>query len=190
MAVSYVVAVFKLTNMDAATTKKRYFPEAGVGSFAGHRACNGVEKLAATIGGGTRAGMLVAATVIDDAGTKPAGNIACVQVNAATDTVTFTYGATTVVFTEGTSFLRGASDTTCALALANAINANAILKTILVATPAVGNCAIATKLPTTLAHGIVMSTNDGTAFGLTQLTGGTVGAAQFFLQGFQVGKTL
>ena len=190
MAVSYVVAVFKLTNMDAAPAKKRYFPEVNIGANAGHRAIAGVEKLAATISGGTRSGMLVAATVIDDAGTKPSGNIACTQANAAADTVTFTYGAQTVVLTEGTTFARGASDTTCALALANAINANAILKTIMVATPSVGNCAIATKLPTTLAHGIVMSTSDGTAFALTQITGGTVGAAQFMLQGFQVGKTL
>jgi hypothetical protein len=190
MAVSYVVAVFKLTNMDAATAKKKYIPEAGYGQPGSHRACNGIAKLAETIGGGSRAGMLVAATVIDDAGTKPSGTIACVQANAATDSVTFTYGGTTVVLVEATDFLRGASNTTCGDALAAAINAHRILKTIVSAAAVTGTVTITLKLPTTLGHGIVMSTSDATAFTLTQIASGTVGAAQFFLQGFQTGKTL
>jgi hypothetical protein len=171
MAVSYVVAVFKLTNMDAATAKKKYIPEAGYGQPGSHRACNGIAKLAETIGGGSRAGMLV-------------------QANAATDSVTFTYGGTTVVLVEATDFLRGASNTTCGDALAAAINAHRILKTIVSAAAVTGTVTITLKLPTTLGHGIVMSTSDATAFTLTQIASGTVGAAQFFLQGFQTGKTL
>lgn len=190
MSTSYVVAVFKLTNMDATSLKRRVFPETGIGSAAANRAVNNIAKLAQAVAVGARAGSLVAATVIDDAGTKPAGSIVCTRANAATDTVTFTYAGQTVVFTEATDYVRGASDTTCGANLAEAINANAILKTILTAVSVTGTITITTKVPTALAEDIIMSTSDGTAFALTQITGGTAGAAQFFLQGFQTAGTL
>lgn len=192
MSTSYVVAIFKLTNMDAATAKKRYFPETGVGSAGANRACNGISKLAASMAGGIRPGSLVAATVLADDGVKSTAEIACTRANAAGNNVVFTFGAVAITLTEGASgdFLRGADDTATGDNLAAAINAHAVLKTIMSAAAVTGTITITSKIPTSLTHDIALSTDDATAFGLTQFASGTEGAAQFFIQGFQTAGTL
>lgn len=190
MSTSYVVAIFKLTNMDAATARKRYFPETGVGSAGAQRACNGIAKLAAGMASGIRPGSLVAGTVMDDTGVKSTGTIVCTRANASTDTVTFTFGGVAIVLTEATDFLRGASDTTCGDNLAAAINAHAVLKTIMSAAAVTGTITLTSKIPTQLGHAITLTTSDATAFALTQFASGTAAGAQFFLQGFQTSRTL
>lgn len=126
-------------------------------------------------------------------GAFPAGNIACVQANAATDTVTFTFGTLAIVFTEaGTGaegFARGADNTACAANLAAKINAHPVLSGIIKATPSAGNIALAGKIPTGLLHHVVLTTSDGTAFSFTQLTGGVPGTASIFPQNVPVAKT-
>jgi hypothetical protein len=139
--------------------------------------------------GGVRRGNIYG-VILDNAGTRSTGNIACTRANAAGDTITFTYGAQTVVLTEATTpanenqFARGASDTTCAANLALVINNHSILGTLYTALGAIGDCGLTAKLPTVLMQDIAMTTSDGTAFAFTQLTGGNEGAAQFFLQSF------
>lgn len=141
--------------------------------------------------GGTRQGQ-VFATILDTSFAAATGNIACVQANAAGDTITFTYGGKTVVLTEGASgengFARGASNTTCALALQNCINAHSILGKLFTALAAVGNCGLTAIIPTNFVQDIALTTSDGTAFSFTQLTGGTEGAAQFFPARFDVSQ--
>ena len=92
------------------------------------------------------------------------------------------------VLTEGVDFLRGASNTTLAAALAAAINAHAVLGKLLTALGSVGNCGLTGKVPSSLLHDINITTNDGTAFSFTQLNGGTEGAAQFFFQHFTLNR--
>ena len=137
--------------------------------------------------GGIREGNLLAA-ILDSTIALPTGNIACTRANAAGNTITFTYGAKTVVLTEGVDFLRGASDTTCAANLAAAINAHAVLGKLVTATGAVGDCGLVGKWGTSILHDIAMTTDDATAFAFTQLTGGTEGAAQFFIQQFGMNR--
>jgi hypothetical protein len=137
--------------------------------------------------GGVRQGNLWGA-VLDSTAALPTGNIACVQANAAGDTVTFTYGGVPIVLTEGVDFARGATNTTLAAALAAAINAHPVLGKLFTALGAVGNCGLVGKVPTALLHDITITTNDGTAFSFTQLNGGTEGVAQFFLQHFTLNR--
>ena len=152
-----------------------------------------VIKLLNGVRGSTKRGNVVA-TILDASGTLATGNIACVQANAAGDTITFTYGGKTVVLTEGTTgengFARGASNTACATNLAACINAHPILSPLLTALGSVGNCGLTVKIPTCLLQDIAMTTSDGTAFSFTQLTGGNEGAAQFFPLHFSTGQTL
>lgn len=157
------------------------------GKYLGRRAVNGIQKLLSRVAGGTTQGNLWC-TVLDNAGTLPTGNIACTRANAATNFVRFTYGAQAITLTEGVDFLRGASDTTCAANLAAAINAHVVLKTLVTALGAVGDCGLTSKIPTALVQDIAMTTDDATAFSFTQLTGGTEGAAQFFLQHFDLNR--
>ena len=189
---AYVIAVFQVANLTSTDVQKKYIPETGIGSKGALRAANGLAKLAAGLAGGTIAGKLSALTVVDAAGTASAGAIACTRANAAGNNVVFTYGAVAITLTEGSgaSFLRGASDTTCGDNLAAAINAHAVLSTIMTAVAVTGTITLTAKIPTALPHDIAITTDDGTAFALTQFTGGTEGAAKFFLQGFQTGKTL
>jgi hypothetical protein len=146
-------------------------------------------KVLADIIGGVASGVYggnIWATALDDSGTLSTGNIACVQASAAGDTITFTYGGKTVVLTEGATgangFARGASNTTLAANLATCINAHPILSGLVTALASVGNCGLTAKVPTVLLQDIAMTTSDGASFTLTQLTGGTEGAAQFFIQ--------
>lgn len=195
MAASWLMVFARVDNRAA---ERLYYDVAaqalsGTGQPAyGHRVCANIGKVLSAISSGVQSGN-VWVTVTDDAGTKPAGNIACTQANAAGDTITFTFGAKTIVLTEGASgengFARGASNTTCAANLAACINAHSVLKDLLTATPSVGNCALAAKLPGQFMNDIAMSTNDGTAFAFTALNGGTEGAAQFFLQHFYMNRT-
>ncbi len=163
-----------------------------IGALYGRTAMIAISDLLSDCAAGIRTANPYAA-VMDDSGTKPTGNIACVQANAAGDTITFTYGAKTVVLTEGATgesgFARGASKTTCAANLATCINAHSILGPLLTAVGSVGNCGLTSKVPTALVQDIAMTTSDGTAFSFTQLTGGTEGASQFFLQQLKLQRT-
>lgn len=138
--------------------------------------------------GGVRQGNLYA-TIIDSTAALATGNIACTQANAAGDAVTLTYGDVAYTFTEGVDFDAGGSDTACAAALAAAFNAHEVIGKVITATGNAGDCELEAKLATSLMHDWALSTDDATAFGLTQLTGGTEGAAQFALQHFPLNRT-
>lgn len=157
------------------------------GKYYGRRAVNGISKLLARCAGGTSYGNLWA-SVFDSTAAMATGQVACVQANAATDFVRFTFGGVQITLTEGTDFLRGASNTTCAANLAAAINAHVVLGALMSAVGSTGNCNLTMKVPTQIAGNIVLSTNDATAFTFTQFTGGTAGAAQFFLQHFDLNR--
>lgn len=157
------------------------------GKYLGRQAVNGISRLLARCVSGVKGGNLWL-TVLDSTAALATGNIACTQANAAGNIITFTFGAKTVVLTEAVDFVRGASDTTCAANLAAAINANVVLRGLVTALGAVGNCGLVAKVPTSLMHDIAMTTDDATAFAFTQLTGGTEGAAQFFLQHFDLNR--
>jgi hypothetical protein len=163
------------------------------GNTLTRRFVNFVEDTLNSFLGSVKRGNIVA-TILDTSFTASTGNIACVQANASGDTITFTYGAKTVVLTEGASgengFARGASNTTCATNLAACINAHSILGPLITALGSVGNCGLTAKVPTCLLQDIAMTTSDGTAFSFTQLTGGNEGAAQFFPVHFSTGQTL
>jgi len=144
------------------------------------------------IAGGTYHGN-VYVHAYDNTGTALTGQIACTQLNAAGKTITFTYGGLTIVFTEGTTgaqgFARGASNTTTASALAAAITAHPVLGTLLAAVGSVGNVNLTSKLPANTLAALTMTTNDGTAFSFTQLTGATIGVATVFPQHLPANKT-
>ncbi len=163
------------------------------GNSLTRRFINFVEDTLNSFLGGVKRGNIVD-TLMDTSFTASTGNIACTQENASGDTITFTYGAKTVVLTEGASgengFARGASNTTCAANLAACINAHPILGPLITALGSVGNCGLTSKVPTCLLQDIAMTTSDGTAFAFTQLTGGNEGAAQFFPIQFGGGQTL
>jgi plastocyanin len=152
------------------------------------------EILAGAVGNTHDANMWVGVTANSgSSGAYPAGNIACTQANAAGDTVTFTWGGQTVVLTEGSTsttngFARGASNTTLALALATTINAHPVLGGLYTAVPSVGNCALTGKIPGAILQDIAISTNDATAFTLTQLTGGAEFTAAMMLQHIWLGR--
>lgn len=192
MATSWLVVALKVTDRSAADLKRDLTRQTGtVGSQGKHWArvvVAGITKLLTGAVSGVRKANLYA-TVLDDSGTRPTGNVACTQANAAGNFVRFTYGAIQVTLTEGVDFVRGATDTTCAANLAAAINANTILGAQITALGAVGNCGLTGKLPTALLQDWAITTDDGTAFVLTQLTGATEGAAQFALQHFDCNKT-
>lgn len=115
--------------------------------------------------------------------TNPAaasGSIALTQANlGASDAVTL--GGQTITCkasgaaADGTEFNKGADVTASGDNLAAAINVNAALSKYLKATNAAGTVTIAAKVKGGIGNLIVMSTTDATAFGLTQLTGGTGG---------------
>ena len=187
MATSWLIVALRMDNTVAADTKNRLLQGTigTSGKYFGRRAVNGIERLLGRAVGGAAQGQLWA-TVLDDAGTRGTGNIACTRANAANDTITFTYGAKAVVLTEGVDFLRGASDTTCAANLAAAINAHVVLGGLFTALGAVGDCGLTARLPTVLLQDFAITTGDATAFTLTQVTGGTEGAAQFLPQRFDM----
>lgn len=189
MASGWLVLVLRMENT-AAVDMKNQIVQGTIGSsgkYYGRRGVNGVSKMLARCAGGMQMGNQWL-SVLDSTAALATGQVACVQANAATDFVRFTFGGQLVTLTEGTDFARGASNTTCAAALAAAINANVILGGLMTAVGSVGNCNLTMKVPTQLAGNIVISTNDGTAFSFTQFTGGTAGAAQFFLQHFDLNR--
>jgi hypothetical protein len=189
---AYVLALIKVTNLVAEDVQRRYVPEHGVGQHAAKRAANGLARLGADLAGGTLAGAISALSVVAADGTVSTGAIACTRANAAGNYVRFTFGTLTITLTEGSGadFLRGADDTATGANLAVAINANAILKTIMTAVSVTGTITLTAKFPTAVPHMVAMSTDDATAFALTAFASGTQGTANFFLQGFQTGKTL
>ena len=197
MADSWLIVAAKVKDRSAADLKYKLH-KGTIGGLTGTQSrnlgkqfVNFVTRLLVSLIGGVRRGNLYG-VILDNSATYATGNIACVRANAAGDTITFTYGGQTVVLTEATTpanenqFARGASDTTCAAALAACINAHSILGALYTALGSVGNCGLTAKLPTVLLQDINMTTSDGTAFTFTQLTGGNEGAAQFFPQSFDV----
>jgi len=185
---AYVVMVVKVSSLSSTDVQKKYFPLTGVQTGAPRRATEGMGKLLTAMAGGVVKGVAWA-SVEDAAGTVPTATIVCTRANAAANYVRFTYGAQTITFTEATDFVRGASDTTCGDNLAAAINANTTLNKLFVAAAVTGTITLTAKFPGTLAHAITMSTDDATAFALTDFASGTVGAAKFFLQAFPTGPT-
>lgn len=146
-----------------------------------------IQRALKAVDGGIREGNLLAA-ILDSTIALPTGNIACTRANAAGNVVNFVWGGKTITLTEGVDFLRGATDTTCAANLAAAINAHAVLGKLYTALGAVGNCGLTGKWGTSILHDINMTTDDATAFAFTQLSGGTEGAAQWFLQQFTLNR--
>lgn len=190
---AWLVLALKLDGHDSEYIKQKLTGASTVGTQLADgrftkKALRGVENILSGAAGGAY-GANVWATVLDNAGTLATGNIACTQANASGNYVRFTYGALTITLTEGTDFARGASNTTCAANLAAAINAHAVLGSIYTALGAVGDCGLTAKLPTALIQDIAISTDDATAFGLTQLTGATEGAAKVFLQQIWTNRT-
>lgn len=129
-------------------------------------------------------------------GTAATGNIACVQATVTTgDTVTIDGTVFTIVASNPSAdpsqgqYVKGASNTTCALNLGTAINAHPRLKGLILATPAVGNCALAMLDKGT--HGnlaVIAKAGTGSAgFTLTQFTGGAKGTVQSNLRCFRRG---
>lgn len=185
---AWLFLALKVDGHDSDYIQKKLFPATTVGSQpslgrATRRTTKAIGDLLAGTASGTFGGNLFA-TVLDNAGTLAAGSIACTQLNAAGNYVRWTYGALTVTLTEGTDFAAGASDTTCATNLAAAINAHDLLSGLYTATSSTGTVTVTAKLPTQLIEDVAMSTDDATAFALTQVTGGTEGAAKIFLQQF------
>lgn len=198
MADSWVIVAAKVKNRSAVDLKNMLWKGA-IGGSSGTASKKLTKRFVAFVSevlkamlGGFRTGNLYG-VILDNSATYATGNIACVQANAATDTITFTYGGLTVVLTEaGTDengFARGASNTTCAANLAATINAHSILGALFTALGAVGNCGLTAKIPTALLQDFALTTSDGTAFSFTQLTGATEGAAQFLPQSFDVNLT-
>lgn len=190
MASGWLVMVVRAENAAAADIKNEILQgTVGTGGkYLGRRAVNGVSKLLMRGAGGITP-MNMWLSVLDSTAALATGNVACTRANAAGDYVRFTFGAQVYTLTEGTDFLRGASDTTCAANLAAAINAHVVLGGLITALGASGDCGLTMKVPTQLAGNVVISTDDATAFGLTQFTGGTAGAAQFFLQHFDLNRS-
>lgn len=189
MASGWLVMALRVENAAAADIKNEIV-QGTVGSsgkYYGRRAANGVSKLLARCAGGVSQGNLWL-SVFDSTAAFATGAVACTQANAAGNFVRFTWGGVQITLTEGTDFVRGASNTTCAANLAAAINANVVLGSLMTAAGSVGNCNLTMKVPTQIVENIVISTDDATAFALTQFTGGTAGAAQFFLQQFDLNR--
>ncbi len=190
MSDSWLILALKVKNRAAGDTAK-YIQTGSVGTtgrYYGRQAITGVTELL----DGAVAGVpnsVPYLTVLADDGTYSTGNIACTRANAAGNYVRFTYGTLTITLTEGTDFLRGASDTTCAANLATAINDNVVLGGLMTALGSSGNCGLTAKVPTALIQDIALSTDDGTAFSFTQLTGAAEGTAQFFPQAFALNTT-
>lgn len=190
MAFCYLVLALRIDPRAAVDLKNQVTTSAlgNNGDAYAQRFVKMVQNELKACAGGVRQGNLYG-TILDSAAALPTGNIACTQANAAGNFVRFTYGGALITLTEGVDFARGASDTTCAANLAAAINAHAVLGKAFTALGAAGNCGLTGKVPTTLLQNYVLSTDDGTAFALTQLTGGGAGAAQFALQHFALNRT-
>lgn len=163
--------------------------------FNGRRIVDGIRSILSSVGAGSVGGNLWVAITGNSgsSGAFPTGAIVCTQANAAGDTLTFTYGGQTVVLTEGATgvagFARGASNTTMATALAAAINAHPVLGGIVGAVPAAGTVTLTAKIPGQFMQDYALSTNDATAFGLTQLAGGAEFTAVLMPQSIHTGRT-
>lgn len=190
MASCYLVLALRIEGRAAVDLKNQLSTSAigTAGEAYAQRFVKMAQRELKACAGGVRQGNLYG-TIIDSTAALAAGAVACTQANALGDFVRFNYGGVQLTLTEGVDFARGASDTTCAAALATAINAHAILGKNFSAANAAGTCNITARLPTSLMHNWLMTTNDATAFGLTQLAGGGPGAAQFALQHFPLNRT-
>jgi len=190
MADGWLITAVRVNDRSAADLKANFFQgTVGVGgtnaSALARRFVSFAVNLLRNLLAGTKRGQIFA-VLLDNAGTRATGNVACTQANAAGNFVRWTYGGQTITLTEGVDFARGASDTTCAANLAAAINAHAVLGPLFTALGSSGDCGLTANFPTALPHDFAMSTDDATAFSFTQMTGGTEGAAQFMPGCFDV----
>jgi phage tail sheath gpL-like len=124
---------------------------------------------------GSRRG-LVAMEMENNGGTAAVWTIACTRANAAGNIVT----VAGVAFTEGVDFVRGASDTTCGDNLAAAINANATAKkelyNLFASVAAVtGTITLTARIKGTSGRMITITTDDATAFAITNTVTGANG---------------
>src|SRR5690606_28896848 len=131
---AWLFVALKVDGHDSDYLQKKLFPATTVGSQpalgrATRRATKAIGDLLAGTAGGVYGGNLFC-TVLDDAGTRAAGEIDCTQANAEGNYVRWTYGAQTRQLTEGTEFVRGANDAECADNLAAAGNADDLLRTL------------------------------------------------------------
>lgn len=196
----YLVVVVKLANADSSFIESQLrgalsnYGSASGQSIArdGRRIVNGISDLLHGIVGGFQRGDLWVGIPGTNA-TLRRRTITCTQANAAGNNVTFTCGGVAIALTEGVDFARGASDTTCAAALAAAINAQAVLKAIFTASNSSGVVNLDSKLPGFMTDDWILSTDDATAFAIA-LTGGatvapTYGTARVALRNVLMGKT-
>lgn len=167
MADTYVLIAVKVEDRDYAS-----IPE--LAAAKNENIGNALVNLVTRINGRASKGSL-GFVAFSDAGTNADGAIACTQANAEDETVTFELGGLTVVLTEGVDFDRGASDTTCGAALADAINADPVLRAWVTATAATGTVTVEFNMPGQVGHDLDLTTSEGTAFGLTQIGAGTAG---------------
>ena len=98
--------------------------------------------------------------LMDDTGTKPTGTIVCDQTYTDGNYVTFDLAGQTWTLTEGTDFIDGASDTTCALALSNAINETTGLKDLVTAAAVTTTVTLTYHFPSQVGQDLEMSTDD------------------------------
>lgn len=176
----------KISGRDSEYIKSKILNATTIGSqFADGRSTRkvmaAVTSFLAMLASGVLKGKVWVA-ITNDGGTYGTGNIACTRTNASGKYVRFTFGTLTITLTEGTDFLRGASDTTCAANLAAAINAHAVLGGLMTALGSSGNCGLTLKIPGKFLESVAMTTDGATAFSFTAFTGGTEGTAKNFVQ--------
>ena len=167
MADSYFVIVVKVEDRDFASV-----PEFGLS--ASQRIGPSLCSLITRVDSGCTKGS-IGYWAMDAAGTRAEGSIDCTTANAAGNTVTFEFGGESVVLTEAVDFIKGATDTTCALALTNAVNAHPILKAWVTAVANAGTMELTFIVPGQLGHDLDLATDDATAFALTQIGADTAG---------------
>lgn len=196
-----LIALFvRLDNKPASFVREKLFGKelaanAGNYRFADRRFFSGLDNILRSVAGGIyTANVWAAVSGVASPAVMPVGRIACVQATSAGQTVTFTFGTVAIVLTEGAAgangFARGASNTTEAAALAVCINAHPVLGGVFTATPSVGNCDIAGKIPGAFLTDVLLA--GGTGFTATQLgvtTAGVEGTHQFFPQHLRINRT-
>lgn len=191
---SWVYMALKLIDRDAADVKKRLqLTNASTSSARTQRrrVIHGLQDILTGVQGNVMPANLFVGVSADHA-SKPSWAIACTQANAATDTVTFTFGGASIVFTEGSSdsvlgFARGASNTTLGDALAAKINAHPVLGGLVSAVAVTGTITVTSRLPAQVQPAVTVATNDATAFAITP-SAGTAGTSALQLQLIQLGR--
>lgn len=113
--------------------------------------------------------------------------VTCTQATSAGSTVTFACGTLSIVLTEGVDFLRGASDTTEALALSNAVAAHAVLGALFTPVPAAGVLTLTHKMPGRVMDDWTVTGSTGLVIAAPVL--GTEGTAKIALRNVPLNHT-